>query len=1700
MDLNNFNSYNNRKINDNKIYTDYINETKQYYPLLHAERKDEISFGNSVNEEVKKLKNDLDKTKEQQGIIGKIWDGFKNITHIGAGSKKVEKALEELQQGKISEEEVQKKLENYKEGQKVCIDVFSDILSSIVAVGAFAAAVPTGGMSLAMGLSLSTLLGGGIKAGIKGIDSKINNREYQKENFLYDVVTGGVNGLLAPVTNGLGSSLTKTIGCKLGLEVTGDIVSAGTKSTLKNLIVNQSIDVAGGTMKKRALAIGAGMAVDGALGGTADNVTRAALEGKDTEGIKKSAVEGFFGGLIMSPIIGGGMRLAGKLGKNLGDKISNKKSTNANTKKGTINKNTKNKTNKKQKTNIEDLPNSKASERLIFNRTNQTTDISDTQLEKPIKPSAIEEVEDLTKKVETFIEDSSNEPSFKATSNEAAQTAEKVKSSTIENSETATLVQENSVIRNIKDSIKNIPSEEEDKINFLINLFQTDLETGEQIGSGIKRQSFDFERIEALSQYDSDDLAVAIEHFIEMAKIRKRNTLYLPYTIEDPDVYRNIKKRNIYQIVRKRQELCPNESFFPLNMEWMGKLSDNDYKKAVNLIEKIGINNPKIQLNNIVGFAVETEQNTIDYMLKNDLFNPDIMGEFDNLDSILSNVKGCQRSILEKIHKRGLLQQIPERDNNIISFENAKWLAEKISDEEWEKTIKRGLLSLKTPTGLFYTESNIVKLTELSDAEFAQLQARNLFNLAYKNGNIITLAKTDEKTWQTLVKRGVDLNEIDLRHPKKLAEFLSISDEKWQIAQKRGLSFKEMSDYDLLELSEESWNNLIKRNLNEMDKYGYDTKYDVESQIRMAKLTDSEFQNAKSRQLIKEKHSYNNPAFNEEAEFLAKCSDEEYLLFLNRGIDKIKTSVENKKLLLSFTDEQYERVQKGILPKTKKYIKKPNQYGSKPDDIPDCFKIALLDEEEYQNALLFVGKEYLGTKQFDADEITKILQLAPEKRERLLNILNSTPQKEKFDKEALFKLTEFEETEYYKIISSLDYLTVSQAENYVKNSSIIEICNSDLFETNKNPIKKVNNSELSSEAKKELVDRLLGFIDNDYSQLNLREKMKKLKILQEAQNSKIFENEPNNYLNLENEITKIQDSINHIITPTPVSKPDSIRMFKNFFANNNPLLDELLSKSNIEKYGKNGLPLSYSRTSFLEDLNRILKEVSPEEETTILRKLGISIIKNEDRIVGYDGIIDLGKLSKAGNEAKVLSIAQKFIKENRIETDDEALNEVLNSLIKGMPEFVNIIGKQQHKSHDYALDIHTLAVLKNAMSNPKYKELSNTDKFCLKFATLLHDISKADSIKDDGHAELCSLYAKDILGKDVMQIPPEIKDRIFELIKNHHWLTDFSQENKSAEELAVLFRRTNDLKVAQIMSEADLKSVNANDKFYNLHAEMLSDEIQEPLVDAIKKINADGNIFLTNRIIDSKKIPTMSRNGKNYKVVDFTKLSDDADLSQFGFEPGTTKRNLRVLIHTVSEEKLNNLKNVIHLSDPNYQGFLCASFISPKNNLTYGGNQFGVSIHSEAANIGNASVKNQGSGGGKNFARFSAVLTGKDKTSQYRTLIPDAIKSTLNLSDKEYAELYSKIQGYKYSSQFDNIGEIKINDRRFSGTEIKEAINQANDLILKKDYNYSGHSEVNLYTPKTDAVIAKVDNFDEIPQELLDIAEENNLPIYIFGE
>lgn len=294
------------------------------------------------------LREKILETKNKQGLFGMLWDGFKNLTGIGAGSDKALQAIEKFEKGQISEQETLEAVENYKEGQKQSVDIVADITSGIIAFAAFsvatgiglAAAPFTAGASLglvAIGIGIAGAAGSLSKAAIKKTDAMIGGDKY--DSFGYDMATGFVNGIFAPITAGIGGAVGKTVAQRVGVTAVregGEIVLAeGVKSTAKGAVtrtlLTTNVSYKGGTLLARAAALGSDMAANGAVTGAADSSVRylaGDAKNKSLSGLLSEVATGTMGGLIAAPVIGGGMRLAGNSVGKLTGKIKDKVQTN----------------------------------------------------------------------------------------------------------------------------------------------------------------------------------------------------------------------------------------------------------------------------------------------------------------------------------------------------------------------------------------------------------------------------------------------------------------------------------------------------------------------------------------------------------------------------------------------------------------------------------------------------------------------------------------------------------------------------------------------------------------------------------------------------------------------------------------------------------------------------------------------------------------------------------------------------------------------------------------------------------------------------------------------------------------------------------------------------------------------------------------------------------------------------------------------------------------------------------------------------------------------------------------------------------------------------------------------------------------------------------------------------------------------------
>jgi len=572
------------------------------------------------------------------------------------------------------------------------------------------------------------------------------------------------------------------------------------------------------------------------------------------------------------------------------------------------------------------------------------------------------------------------------------------------------------------------------------------------------------------------------------------------------------------------------------------------------------------------------------------------------------------------------------------------------------------------------------------------------------------------------------------------------------------------------------------------------------------------------------------------------------------------------------------------------------------------------------------------------------------------------------------------------------------------------------------------------------------------------------------------------------------------------------REFCNNFLAKNPQIENVIKKANIEAFGQNGLPLKYSRKEFICDFNNIIKDLEPESKNELSQKLGMTAqFDKQGTFFSYEGFPTLDNLdSENPIHQQISNIINKFTQENEVVTNDPALNKTMNSVLKAFPEYVNVIGKKQHSDTQlYSVDVHIMKVLKEAMNNPEYEKLSDKDKTVMKMAILFHDIAKIEDKVDKGHQNVSAVLTKDLIKR--INMPVEMKDRIFELVKNHHWLEEYNLDltrpenigktRATPENIASRFRNPEDYAIAKIFAEADLKGVNNG--FYEKYGGALSEERQAPIAQALKNINNSGNVIMTSRIVTPSRIPEINYSDKTYKVLNLTEMADAQDMEKYGFVRGTKKEDLRFLAHFLpdssSEEMLESANAVSALSDVDKGGVFSASLASTKYKRSMLDRQSGLVLNTQNSNLAAALNRDMDSGFKKKFDHFSEYLHCELPS---RAFLNENIMGTLSgksqhLNYNEYGELFKKIMDKKYITQ---IKDVMIGKKIINGDDLKSAITKSQDELFTGGTGQCDYNEVVAYNPKISAVICKVDSIKKVPPVMLDFAHSKNLPIVLIGE
>ena len=779
-------------------------------------------------------------------------------------------------------------------------------------------------------------------------------------------------------------------------------------------------------------------------------------------------------------------------------------------------------------------------------------------------------------------------------------------------------------------------------------------------------------------------------------------------------------------------------------------------------------------------------------------------------------------------------------------------LLSKLKDEQWINFEKRNLLEIKSKYNISGPLSHFVQaVVDLSDEDWEKVIESNILNSECNNKTIaefIKIMQSDEaKTFvPSFIERAKLLYELEKQKEhetpssENITYIASCDNDKWQrvVDLTHNFTQAKFDKYDfevIFKLDDDSYNKLKSNGV-------FDAAAFTVGIENLVSLSDEEWNNFHKRNIVNIKHQRPH-----DWAFLAELTDEEWSLVIEKHLLENRSKDENSecffngetisKIVHSLSQQDWENVEK------RKLIKKENLEG---DDLINLAKLSDNEFEKYRKII-----ERRSLYQSTAIELAKL------------------------DEEQFNKLLKRDLLQYVNCYESWD--------NWTEDAPVIKML-AELSDSEYASFKAQKNNCKTIAAKTLIVKAEALGLDKKQSlcELNINEKRKYLQLLIEKSETILDEDFTSNFKGTklvpttQEEFTTILGQLIKSvgIDTTPINEADKTKFFSAI---------DSIAKFDSEfktldlKNPKFQLSTLYPRNEFKNDIDNLTKNLDKTEQAKIWDYLGfeLSVDKHGNVIMsGYPKINnDANKLAQITNPETKAVIEQikpfisKFTTENKVLPDNKFISEkmakTMNDILSTLPELYSIIGKEQHSTHSYTVDVHTLAVLQECINNPNFDSLSNEEKRTLVLVSLLHDITKEELSIDKSHPTSSAFDAYYILKK--LNLPEQQHRNIYQLIKNHDFLEncnkkvydyklnckrDISDEeqDKIIKKYAYEFRSDNLGKLACMLTEADLKSVKRNGEFYFKYAEVL-DKVGQKLgkeINKIKPVSVELGLQTTN--------------------------------------------------------------------------------------------------------------------------------------------------------------------------------------------------------------------------------------------------------------
>ncbi|MGN0031560.1 MAG: hypothetical protein ACI37Q_06375 [Candidatus Gastranaerophilaceae bacterium] len=551
--------------------------------------------------------------------------------------------------------------------------------------------------------------------------------------------------------------------------------------------------------------------------------------------------------------------------------------------------------------------------------------------------------------------------------------------------------------------------------------------------------------------------------------------------------------------------------------------------------------------------------------------------------------------------------------------------------------------------------------------------------------------------------------------------------------------------------------------------------------------------------------------------------------------------------------------------------------------------------------------------------------------------------------------------------------------------------------------------------------------------------------------------------------------------------------------------------------------LLYSREKFANDVFDKIKDLPVIEQKKIFDYFSFDLEKGvfgEPKLVGYPDpagknlkFTDLDSEETKQAIERLRPYVEKFTNGNKIFVEgNPKLEAELNKILNVFPEFATVIGKVQHHTHDFTVDVHILKVLQGVMSDSRYANLSDNDKIIMQISTILHDLTKAEGLVDKAHPADSAFDAYYIVNR--LKLPREDKLKIYEIIKNHDWLEKLNkpirispteyrkltpEEYKDRLQKIAFAHRQNDcFEMASILTKADLKGVDAQEKFYT----QFKTDYEEKMTDVKKLIDKIKSTAISipqtripkadELIVDGDIVKEVTKDGITNRVI---YLRPGQDLSKVGFDKGVTSDEFNAIVHALDYEEQATVFRALGIVDSD--ALLSASWVNKgKGNYKVFRGQ-GYILKVDCDDIHAGLPVDFGSGYKKDYdTLLNEYLFGYER-SNVRKYWSDEVKKKFELDDEGYKKFNERIKNKSFN-------QIKSEEPE-TARKIQEIID---DMEVKRRAGGRNYNEWLVSRPEIQGGFfwgknpntGKTKTISDVPLFIREYLAEHNLPLIFLGE